>query len=89
MTQADGVLPEAAEIRQVLGRAKIVMTAYEQTLVRAAAGMSRAPRVDQTYELLAQLSEAHAALAENLEAVRTTLGLPYERVIEVQGELIP
>jgi hypothetical protein len=91
MTQADGILPTSAELRRVLGRAKVVYAAYEKALTVAAVGLQDAegkPSVEQQYRVLASLSAAHADLSSNLSEVRTFLGLPYDPVIEATGELI-
>lgn len=88
MTQEDGMLPLAAEIRQVLGRAKLDTHAYVQALTAASVGMSQDPSIAQRQELLAILSEAHADLLLHVEATQTILGLPYVRVLEAYAEAI-
>lgn len=92
MTQADGILPTSAELRRVLGRAKVVYAAYEKSLTVAAVGLQDAegcPTVEQQYRVLSRLSAAHADLVKNLTEVEMFLGLPYDPVIEATGELLP
>jgi len=86
VTQADGILPEAVELRAVLGRARIVFKAYEEALAKSAAVMSTpGARTTHRHAALSLLSAAHADMTESLEATFTSLGLPYEAVIDVLG----
>lgn len=80
MTQADGKLPTAEQIRAQMRTLKPLLQHLEVALTAAARNVDNVS-ISEAYDSLASLSEAVEALDAELVATEVVLGLPYERVI--------